>query len=432
MIEWWGDAIWEYYAATEGGGTCRPRRGMDARTRARSARRGRTAKSIVVDEEGEPAAAATSRERSTCAWAATSSSTTRTPTRRARVASRNRASGRSATSATSTPTGYLFLNDRSNDMIIVGGVNIYPAEIEGALHPAPGGAPTSRCSVCPTRTPARRSRPSSSCAPASRARATRRPRSIMDYCRDNIARQKHPAHDRLHHRDAARSQRQALQAQAPRPLVGRPLRQARLAKSEERGRCSRCADIEILPPRTSHGSGRSLGRISISAHREHRPRDQRCARAQSSASCARNAGSAIAIRASARSATVLPASSAAPCSVITTSTSWRGVVTACARRQLGDDPRELHRHPRARSTAGRRASVRRARTPRPSRSPRARRSRVLTPRDACRPPPGPSRSTASAPLIDSIAAIARRSAAGVVHLFDRQEAHVRDCRAASA
>jgi long-chain acyl-CoA synthetase len=34
--------------------------------------------------------------------------------------------------------GYLFLNDRSNDMIIVGGVNIYPAEIEGALiqHPA--------------------------------------------------------------------------------------------------------------------------------------------------------------------------------------------------------------------------------------------------------------------------------------------------------
>ena len=29
--------------------------------------------------------------------------------------------------------GYLFLNDRANDMIIVGGVNIYPAEIEGVL-----------------------------------------------------------------------------------------------------------------------------------------------------------------------------------------------------------------------------------------------------------------------------------------------------------
>jgi long-chain acyl-CoA synthetase len=34
--------------------------------------------------------------------------------------------------------GYLFLMDRKNDMIISGGVNIYPAEIEGELvmHPA--------------------------------------------------------------------------------------------------------------------------------------------------------------------------------------------------------------------------------------------------------------------------------------------------------
>jgi long-chain acyl-CoA synthetase len=34
--------------------------------------------------------------------------------------------------------GYLFLNDRSRDMIISGGVNIYPAEIEAALHTMPG------------------------------------------------------------------------------------------------------------------------------------------------------------------------------------------------------------------------------------------------------------------------------------------------------
>ncbi|HEX2114660.1 MAG TPA: acyl-CoA synthetase [Alphaproteobacteria bacterium] len=34
--------------------------------------------------------------------------------------------------------GYLFLNDRSRDMIISGGVNIYPAEIEAALHTLPG------------------------------------------------------------------------------------------------------------------------------------------------------------------------------------------------------------------------------------------------------------------------------------------------------
>ena len=38
--------------------------------------------------------------------------------------------------------GYLFLCDRKNDMIISGGVNIYPAEVEAALlaHPQVGDA----------------------------------------------------------------------------------------------------------------------------------------------------------------------------------------------------------------------------------------------------------------------------------------------------
>jgi long-chain acyl-CoA synthetase len=34
--------------------------------------------------------------------------------------------------------GYLFLNDRKRDMVISGGVNIYPAEIEATLHNMPG------------------------------------------------------------------------------------------------------------------------------------------------------------------------------------------------------------------------------------------------------------------------------------------------------
>jgi long-chain acyl-CoA synthetase len=33
--------------------------------------------------------------------------------------------------------GYLYLCDRANDMIISGGVNIYPAEIEAELHKLP-------------------------------------------------------------------------------------------------------------------------------------------------------------------------------------------------------------------------------------------------------------------------------------------------------
>jgi long-chain acyl-CoA synthetase len=34
--------------------------------------------------------------------------------------------------------GYLFICDRSSDMVISGGVNIYPAEIESVLHGMPG------------------------------------------------------------------------------------------------------------------------------------------------------------------------------------------------------------------------------------------------------------------------------------------------------
>jgi len=36
------------------------------------------------------------------------------------------------------PDGYVFLCDRKRDMVISGGVNIYPAEIEAALHAVPG------------------------------------------------------------------------------------------------------------------------------------------------------------------------------------------------------------------------------------------------------------------------------------------------------
>jgi long-chain acyl-CoA synthetase len=36
--------------------------------------------------------------------------------------------------------GFLYLCDRAKDMIISGGVNIYPAEIEAELHKAPGVA----------------------------------------------------------------------------------------------------------------------------------------------------------------------------------------------------------------------------------------------------------------------------------------------------
>ena len=43
MLDWWGDCIWEYYAATEGGGTIATPAGLAGASRARSAAPGRSA-----------------------------------------------------------------------------------------------------------------------------------------------------------------------------------------------------------------------------------------------------------------------------------------------------------------------------------------------------------------------------------------------------
>ena len=66
----------------------------------------------------------------------TCSATGTSPTRRPRSSPMTAGSG-PATPAGSTPTGYLFLHDRIKDMIVSGGENVYPAEVENALlaHP---------------------------------------------------------------------------------------------------------------------------------------------------------------------------------------------------------------------------------------------------------------------------------------------------------
>ena len=46
--------------------------------------------------------------------------------------------------------GYLYLDGRRDDLIITGGVNVYPAEVEAVLRRGPGGAARWRSSGCPT------------------------------------------------------------------------------------------------------------------------------------------------------------------------------------------------------------------------------------------------------------------------------------------
>jgi long-chain acyl-CoA synthetase len=133
MIEWWGDTIQEYYAATEGGGTVisakewldRPgsvglpwpgseiRIYDDDRNQLGPNQIGTVYMSLMADFEYKGDRAKTDA---------------------------NRVDGFFTVGDLGEldEDGYLFLRDRKADMIISGGANIYPAEIEGELidHPA--------------------------------------------------------------------------------------------------------------------------------------------------------------------------------------------------------------------------------------------------------------------------------------------------------
>ena len=113
------------------------RRRSGASTRARSAAPGPAPRSRSSTTRARSCPAGTARHRVHARWARPTSSTTRTRRRPTRTGAAT--SSPSATSATSNDDGYLFLCDRKIDMIISGGVNIYPAEIETVLLDAPEG-----------------------------------------------------------------------------------------------------------------------------------------------------------------------------------------------------------------------------------------------------------------------------------------------------
>ncbi|MGH3435659.1 MAG: acyl-CoA synthetase [Sciscionella sp.] len=133
MLDWWGPVVTEYYAATEGGGTAIS--GADWLRKPGSVGRPWPNSTIkVLDDDGnEMAPGAVGTVYMKMGNAKFEYHKDREKTAQAKV-------GELFTLGDVgylDRDGYLFLCDRKNDMIISGGVNIYPAEIEGelAVHP---------------------------------------------------------------------------------------------------------------------------------------------------------------------------------------------------------------------------------------------------------------------------------------------------------
>ena len=134
MIDWWGECVEEYYAASEGGGTYATAREWLERP-GTVGRPWPISEIAVLDEAGEPLP---SGELGTVYLKMNTGGFSyhkdEEKTRQGRVGGFFTVGDLGYLDA----DGYLYLRDRKIDMIISGGVNIYPAEVESALlaHPA--------------------------------------------------------------------------------------------------------------------------------------------------------------------------------------------------------------------------------------------------------------------------------------------------------
>jgi long-chain acyl-CoA synthetase len=134
MLDWWGPVVIEYYAASEGGGTAIM--AADWLERPGSVGRAWPGSEVrVFDPEGndmpagEPGKVYMRMGTATFDYYKDEEKT---------LASRARGMFTVGDIGYLDEDGYLYLCDRSSDMIISGGVNVYPAEIESELscHPA--------------------------------------------------------------------------------------------------------------------------------------------------------------------------------------------------------------------------------------------------------------------------------------------------------
>jgi long-chain acyl-CoA synthetase len=133
MIDWWGPVLIDYYAATEGGGTLITSEEW-LRKRGSVGRPWPTSEVAILDDDGNhlpagrPGQVYMRMQGSEFEYHKDKDKT---------LASRRAGYFTVGDIGYLDEDGYLFLCDRKSDMIISGGVNVYPAEIEGELlaHP---------------------------------------------------------------------------------------------------------------------------------------------------------------------------------------------------------------------------------------------------------------------------------------------------------
>jgi len=136
MLDWWGPVVTEYYAASEGGGTVI----TGSQWLARPGSVGLPwpgSQVLILDDEGNDVPVG----QTGLVYMKMGASTFDYYKDEAKtLASRARGMFTVGDIGYLDADGYLFICDRKSDMIISGGVNIYPAEIESALaaHPAVG------------------------------------------------------------------------------------------------------------------------------------------------------------------------------------------------------------------------------------------------------------------------------------------------------
>ncbi|MFM8498761.1 MAG: acyl-CoA synthetase [Chakrabartia sp.] len=138
MIDWWGPVIWEYYGSTEMGNvTCL----SSEEWLAHPGSVGKIMPGVtlrVVDEAGNDVPAGTVGEVIGKARHGTDFTYQNSPEKRASMEKYGLVTP--GDMGYFDADGFLYLCDRINDMVISGGANIYPAEIEAELHKLPGVA----------------------------------------------------------------------------------------------------------------------------------------------------------------------------------------------------------------------------------------------------------------------------------------------------